>query len=441
MKKLLLAACLIAFYSILFAEIIKNIEITGNRVNESVIRSRLAFKEGDILDEAKIEQSKSNLYSLGLFKSLEISSKTVDSSGGISVTVDARDGWFVLPWPFFGSRGGTRYAGGMIIEQNFFKKAERIFFFGSYQDNSSLNTVSLMLPDFTIGVMVDKRSQTEYRYSDGAFNSSLLSWDDMSKFAKYGKISDSYEKESDSFRFSAGKPVNKNLSVSLAVFSGNIIYRNPASAPGDEGRINAVQVSGSYGKMESRADMLSGFGRIFGLGMADLNDKLKPLAESKTYYGFQASLENSNKGIGSDFEYNKASLSASRTTVFRDRSQLSLSAKTGFGSGVPFSQLFATSRREGLKGTYAREFRGDAIAAANASYRHSFSRNSIGQLNGEIFAEYAAVYLNGTQKEKEGAGLNLVYQFWRFPLPIGFGYTYCFDDYDWQASVGVGGFF
>lgn len=424
----------------MFSETVNKIIISGNRVDESVIRGRLAFKEGDEFDEAKLEKSRSNLYSLGLFKTLDISSSPAEKNGVI-VTVDARDGWFILPWPFFGSRGGTRYGGGMLIEQNFFRRAERIFLFGNYQDNASLNTASVMFPGFNIGVFVDRRSYTEYLYTDGAYNSPLLAWDDMSKILKYGQIADTHNKETDAFRLNAGKPVGKDITVTLGVFSGNVKYGAPSPLPSDTGRIHAVQASASFGKIESRMDMLSGFGRIFGLGMADLNDKLKARSGSSTGHGFQLSVENSNKGFGSDFNYTKASLSAGRTTVFGGRNQFSLAAKTGFGTDIPASQLFATNRREGMKGTYAREFRGDSIVLVNASYKHSFSRNGTGQLNGEIFAEGAEALLGGISHDKTGAGINIAYQFWRFPLPLGFGYTYSFDDEDWQASVAVGGMF
>lgn len=424
------------------AEVISKIIITGNRVNESVIRSRLAFKEGDTLNEAAIEKSKTTLYSLGLFKSLNITKASDSAAGETTVIVDARDGWFILPWPMFGSRGGSRYAGGMVIEQNYFKSAERVFLFGNYSDNASLNMVSVMLPELTFGAILDKRSLTEYLYADGAYNSSVLSENDIEKIEQYGIVTDSHEKEVDYLRFNLGKPVTNDLNLALSVLTGTVKYSNAAQLlQKDTGRVNALQLQASFGKPESRMDMLTGFGRIFGLGMADLKDNLKPLTASKTNYGLIASIENSNKGFGSDFEYNKAAFSVNRSTIFRNRSQFSLLCKAGFGSGLPASQLFATDRREGLKGTYAREFRGDAITIANTSYKHSFSRNSTGQLNGEIYAEFAAAHLNDARKEKQGAGVNLTYQFWRFPLPLGFGYTYSFDDEDWQATVGIGGMF
>lgn len=48
--------------------VITKIEIRGNRINESIIRKNLAFREGDTVDKVKIEKSKGNLYSLGIFK-------------------------------------------------------------------------------------------------------------------------------------------------------------------------------------------------------------------------------------------------------------------------------------------------------------------------------------------------------------------------------------
>ena len=106
--------------------IIRKIEIKGNRVRESVIRKELAFTEGDRISEAAIEKSKENLYKLGLFKTLEIEQVWDETLDGVKVTVNANDGWHVLPWPMVGSRGGNTFAALMVTEKNLLKWGEGI---------------------------------------------------------------------------------------------------------------------------------------------------------------------------------------------------------------------------------------------------------------------------------------------------------------------------
>ena len=94
--------------------IIRKIEIKGNRVRESVIRKELTFTEGDRISEAAIEKSKENLYKLGLFKTLEIEQVWDETLDGVKVTVNANDGWYLLPWPMFGSYGGDLFASCLL---------------------------------------------------------------------------------------------------------------------------------------------------------------------------------------------------------------------------------------------------------------------------------------------------------------------------------------
>jgi len=42
---------------------------------------------------------------------------------------------------------------------------------------------------------------------------------------------------------------------------------------------------------------------------------------------------------------------------------------------------------------------------------------------------------------KQGVCFNVVYRFWRFPLPMGGGLTYSLDDDNWQVSFAIGGMF
>jgi outer membrane protein assembly factor BamA len=322
----------------------------------------------------------------------------------------------------------------MLLEQNFFKRAERVLLFGNYSDIQQTNSASIIFPGFSLSATADRLSYTEYLFADGAYSAKDFDGKELSKLAGYGPIADSYQKDISGMRINAGKAFGDSIRGTVGFNSYDIKYSNGLNAlPADAGRINSVQASVSFGKFESRLDMLYNFGRIFGLGMADLEDRLKPLICVKTDYGFQLAAEDGGS-------YTKFTASADRLTTFCDKGRLSLFVKGGAGTGIPDSQLFATNRRDGMLGTYAREFRGDRIAVSNIDYRHPFIKDKTGQLIGEAFAEFASAYGN-QWNSKEGAGINLTYQFWRFPLPLGFGYTYSFDDNDWQVSASIGGAF
>ncbi len=415
---------------------VANIFISGNRVKESVILNKLAFKKGLPLTEEQIEESRLNLYSLGLFKSLKIEKRA--EGDRLNVFIEAKDGWFVFPWVMFGSRGGVRYSSFMLVEQNIFKEAERIMFFGNYQENLSFNVLSLFFPEYSFTALHENRFNTEYRYSDGAYNTQTFSGDVF----KFGPVSDCYEKKITGVRINAGKKISDKISAALLAAESDVEY-SPVSgtAPSDRGRIRLAGVSLSYGDVENRAEMLSSFGRIFGLGMADMAENLKKNGRAKRETGLQCSIERAEPAIGSDFEFTKFTAGGNAAVVYGDKSRLAVLIRGGLGSGLPFSQLFSTGRREGMSGVYAREFRGDRIAVSSANYRYPILRNGLGNMSAGVFADYALCFNQANQWEKSGAGLNFTYQFWRFPIPIGVGYTYSFNDEDWLGSFSVGGAF
>ncbi len=427
--------------------IITKIEITGNRIDESIIRMNLAFHEGDAVDEAKIAKSRANLYSLGIFKKLDISEQKDEITGGTKIIIDARDGWYLLPVPMFGSNGGERYFGGAILEQNALKKGERISAFASFQDSLSRYSLSTQFNKVTFSAALERNTFTQYQYQDGAYNSQIITEKNIGTLANYGQIVNSYDQDETTLRFSASRQLSERFKGNLGVSFNDVQYSNgTVSTPNDTGRINVLHIGLQYGKFGPGRDVAAIIGRLFGLGMADLQENFKPLLCTTVDYGCQTSLDGSIKAFGSDSEFSKISLSGSRVINYTDRSRWSVSMKAGYGVNLPDSQLFVTDRSAGLLGVYAREFRGDKIVTANTAYHRSLLRNSHGQLNGEVFCEYSECFFDNPQVSsregaKEGVGFNLNFQFWRFPLPLGLGYTYSIDDKDWKISAAFGGLF
>ena len=453
---LILPAALAVAFSLYAAEettpqfrgVVRRIDIAVKRVAPSVVREELVFQEGDELTAEKMDESRKNLHRLGLLKSLEMDAKWDQALNGYRVTVAADDGWFLLPMPMFGSRGGESFAALMLMERNYFRRAEGIMLFGSRSQGRDSAMASYSLPHLNILGGVFRSKVDEYQYADGGYNSKQFE-DDLEREdpGDFGTYTNHYVKETSKEYFMLGGRASSWLRVSGGLAFSSVTYRDAeVSDPGDAGDMNAWVLSLDLGK-EGRGDpatqggFVGAFGRMFGLGMAGVKDSLSPLPKSETVRSLHLSLEKGETWLGSDAAYAKIMLTAGQATLFRDRSMLTLSLKDGWGDDLPPSQQWSTGQRGILTGVYAREYRGDSIAAASAVFTQPFFRNAIGTLNTEVFGDYAACRADGEQREKEGVGFNLVYRFWRVPLPFGGGATYSFDDRNWQISFAVGGMF
>ena len=425
--------------------VIRQIDIVSLRVEPAIIRRELAVREGDVYSPAKLDESRQNLLRLGLFKSLDTQAKWDEGLQGYRVTIKADDGWFLLPLPMFGSRGGETFAGLMLMERNYFRMSEGLMFFGSYSKARSSIMTSFSLPQFFLMAGLQQSDLDQYEYADGAYNSKQF--DDNQKPEDFGAITNQYRQHTDKATLTAGGRLTPWLRTSLGISLAQVEYTDPQpSSPDDAGNINSWIWSWRLGK-EGRGDpatqggAFGAFGRIFGLGMAGVKDSLKPLAAIETSPSLQGSLERGEPGFGSDESYTKGMLNFDQVTLFRDYSQLTVALKGGAGEDLPPSQRLSTSQRGLLNGVYAREYRGDRIAAASAVFTRPFFRNRIGVLNAEAFGDYAVCWQHDEPGEKEGLGFNLAYRFWRFPLPIGGGATYSIDDHNWQFSFAMGGMF
>ncbi len=262
--------------------IIRKIEITGNRVRESVIRKELTFTEGDRISEAAIEKSKENLYKLGLFKTLEIEQVWDETLDGVKVTVNANDGWHVLPWPMVGSRGGNTFAALMVTEKNLLKWGEGITLWGMSDQESWSAIGSVHLPNIYMIGGIMQTDRTEYLYVDGAYNTKDFDsqWVNE-KPEDFGAIADKYRKKIKSSFIGGGIPPLRDWKMYVGFMSSQADYGSRLqSKPGDSGQLNSVLFSVGYGRavrtLGGYDSGAGGFGRIFGMGMAGVEESLKP---------------------------------------------------------------------------------------------------------------------------------------------------------------------
>ena len=289
---------------------------------------------------------------------------------------------------------------------------------------------------------------TERIYSDGGFNTAGLGR--SSEYEKdplrFGPIANSYTKEVRRAEVNVDIPVGKKLRTSLSVETNQVSYAAPLNfLPSDAGQQNLVSAGLSYGNRMGQGgpeNFMDAFGAIFGLGLADVGERIKSLPKPQFGWNSRFSMSQGTRILGSDYSFTLLSSGLSGRLEFPRRHSLSLGINANRGFNLPITQQVATNRRSlGLRGNYAREFRGDAGVGATMSFSYLMKKTKRGLWVGEVFAEKASVWDDGRCFSQTGLGGNLYYRFWRFPLPLGFGYTYSTKDRDEQLSFAIGGMF
>lgn len=429
--------------------VVHEISIETKRTDPGVIRGELTFVEGDMLTPEAVRLSRENLYRLGLFRELALEPEWDEARQQYRVKILADDGWFFLPWPMFGARGGEPFGGVMLLQRNYFRRSEGMMLFGLWSENSMRYMVGVYGPRHSLMGGYADQTWTEYVYTDGAVNRKQFSDEGRGEQAEdFGTVAGSYEKAERDGYLLWGWRASPHWRFSARLSRSEIRYAEQDGVPGrlDSGWISGWTASAAYGRSsagdrEAQGGMFGAFGRIFGLGMAGVRNRLLRRSEREHSSRVQISMERGEPLLASDYDYTRLQVAGEQAVLFRDWGRLAWRTMAGYGINLPESRRLATGDRGLLAGTYAREYRGDAIAATTLSYSRPFFSSRLGAFQAEVF--FDAAWCDGASgwADTAGAGLQLAYSFWRFPLPLGGGYTYSFEDENWQFSVAIGGMF
>lgn len=287
---------------------------------------------------------------------------------------------------------------------------------------------------------------TEVQYADGAY--SRLRFRDSSgspRPSDYGEVVRTLRREETDGFLGATWRASSGLSLSLRVALARLAAEDESSGTRQETQLGSLLLSAAYGTPggngESMGGMFGAFGRLFGLGMAGVQDRLQPRTGNDWSTRVSGAIERGDSVLGSDAEYVRATAGLRVSRHFEDWSRLTLGLMGGWGTRLPESRAFTAGEPGALAGRYARDHRGDRLLAASLGYGRPFFRSRVGTLHTQAFADVARVVGPETRGTTTGAGLSIAYTFWRFPLPIGGGVTYGFRDRDAQFSLAVGGAF
>lgn len=168
-------------------------------------------------------------------------------------------------------------------------------------------------------------------------------------------------------------------------------------------------------------------GALFGFGLSDKAQSLKDLPRVKYGYSLTAAYTKGGSWSGADDNISKISLSAAGSAELKARHKLYLGINAQDSFNSPFGDNVFSSDLLGGNGRYSRQKSGSRGIGFNAAFSYFLLRNNLGLLSLTPFYETACLYNNGYTTHS-GAGAILAYKFWRFPFPVGFGYTHNISD-------------
>ena len=441
---------------------ISRVTVTRNRTKLSVLEPRIVLKEGQPFRQSDLIHTQRNLHAMRLFKKVEIEPRLNDR-GGVDIEIRAEDGWYIVPIPFVFGGGGGSGAALTLSERNYFGWNESLYALGSLNSEGSGERLGASYDRWSGNVGYNQKTFTQYGYSNGSFNTDnfLESSRNLTDPAKYGTVVSSFDKSVQSGSASLQYTLSPNWRAGLGFTESLVGYSQQTGiVPNDAGHQNwagarlnwsalvlGARGAGGWGVPSpwsagggGMGDMI---GSIFGLGLADVGERIRPLPEPRLRLGAGAATDVGTAALGSDFDFTRCTLESSAQWEFTQRHTLSLRVVGTQGFGLPFSQEIPTNGALGMRGTYVREFVGTEGVGTSLAGSYLLHQSRRGVLSVDAFVESATVQGGafGGGGTLNGVGGGLHYTFWRFPLPLGLGYSYSLTDRNGQISFAAGGRF
>ena len=421
-------------------EIIRSLTIKTKRVETSAVLDKLPLHEGGRWSAAAQRDTLDILHSMRIFRTVSLSSRHDEKLDGAVVDITADDGWFVLPLPFLSGGSGRKEEGITLMESNGLRGGEA--FYGAFisGENGQAAGMGMSWGKWSLSLSGSHLQYDETSYADGAFLAGKLAGSPSNLPDYTVPVSAAYKTLADTVDTKAVYRPDAHYSYALGFESRAQGYKAlTGPTPTDGGRQNVLSAQMRYhSAVGSGANIASSFGVMFGLGLSDREEKLLPLPAVKYEWDADGGIAAAGGFTGSDYDFSTVSAGVLLSAETKNRHLALLRVRAAKGFGLPFAQLIATGRELGLSGSYARDFRGDSGAGASSSFTYFLRRSRLGLLAVAPFAEYARIWSGGLPYGRAGAGLNFYYRFWRFPLPLGFGWTHSFSDNSNTASMSAG---
>ncbi len=424
--------------------LVRRITVVAYRTDHAALMRHIPIREGDSITAKDLHETRESLYRMHMFKDVAVFAVPMEG-GGVEVRVEVKDGWFIIPIPFyFGGSGGSR--GGVFFSaRNIFRQAEAFSASGILGRTASRGAFSAEWEGWIVSASYLKNDFTERAYLDGGYSSTTGLGEpiDSADPGKLGTVVHSYAKSIRETEVSVEVPLWRGrdyiplLSVEFG-WEDTLLRQQRIQGldPGDSGQLGHVMAGF---KLFQETALEGDLGQILGYGLADLETRIRPLRRSRWRTPISVRGFIGEKWFRNRFRYRKIVIRWDPSVTWGMHNLASAYFFGSRGVGLPNYRFPTTT--QGLLGDYAREFRGLAVLGMGARVARPLWTTRLGILRAAAFGEKARAFNRGMHQDMAGFGGSLFYVFWRFPIPLGVTYTYSINDKSSEVSATMGGRF
>ena len=418
---------------VLVAQTVGTVSANTTRMSPGTLTTRFRLKPGDTFSPAAYEKAQDDLHKLRVFKKLDFTATPTPNGEQIDIHISAQDGYYIFPIAFF--TGGSKNAGGASIHAgNLFKHGEQTFLFGGGSKDGFTTRAGLQWGNHFL-----TKVYTQLHFDQNFYTGN---WQNV-----YGVFSttDDDEHQDQLLRTVRGRQdifallytyrFSRTGRVFVAPEYNRVTYAHNQLDSGNHHNVRA----GIRFTDDIRAGM--NMGALSGYGLTDKQKTLQDLPRTRYGYNVSISYENGGHWTDSDYNISKASLESAWLLELPQRHLLTLQLKAQNAFEGTFTDQVTSLEVLTGAGKYDRQRRGKRAAGAGVSFTYYLLRNQTGLLSLAPFYELSYTDVGERYRPHSGAGANLFYRLWRFPLPIGLNYTHNLQDGTHQVGFVVGGMF
>lgn len=431
MKKVFfILSCLFTFTG-LSAQTVGSVTATTTRMSPGTLTQRFLLKPGDTFSATRYEKAQDDLHKLRVFKKLDFTQ--TPQNGHVNIHIDAQDGYYIFPMAFY--TGGSKSAGGgSVVAGNLFKQGEQIFLFGGGSKDGVTARGGLHLGNHFITA-----AYTQLHFDQNFYT------DDWQNVYRVFSTTDDKDHADELLRSLRGRQDKISLLYNYRFSRTGRVFVAPtynhvryADNQLDSGNHHALTVGLNFSD-DIRPGM--NMGALSGYGLTDKQKSLQDLPRARTGYTVSAAYEGGGRWSGSDYAISKAALEGAWLLELPARHVLMVQAKAQEAFEAHFTDQVTSLDVLSDAGKYDRQRRGKRAAGVGISFAYYLLRNQTGLLSLAPFYELAYTDVGNRYRPHSGAGANLFYRLWRFPLPFGLNYTHNLQDGSHQFGFVIGGAF
>ncbi|MCQ2410683.1 MAG: hypothetical protein MJ053_04135 [Elusimicrobiaceae bacterium] len=413
------------------AQTVGHITARTTRMSPQTLLQRFRLKPGENFSPERYEKAQDELHKLRVFKKLDFSHTTQNDR--VYIHIDAQDGYYLFPLAFV--TGGSKNAAGVSLTAgNLFKQGEQIFLFGGGSKDGLTARLGTAAGNHFITAA----------YTQLRFDQNFYAGDWTNVYSVFS-TTDEKDHRHEILRSVRGRQDEISLFYNYRFSHPGRFFISPIY-----NRVEYAQHqldSGNHHQLlfgvEFSEDIRPGMnmGALAGYGLTDKQKSLQDLPRARFGYSRSLSYAAGGRWSGSDYNVSKILWSSAFLMELPSRHLFMMQTKIQNAFEASFSDQITSTEVLSGAGKYNRQFRGKRAAGVGLSFSYYLLRNQTGLLSLAPFYELSYTRTVDRYRPHSGAGVNVFYRLWRFPLPVGLNYTHNLQDGSHQVGFAIGGAF